>query len=459
MPPEPRGPSAARVETRALVSLALPLAAGFAGNQLISFVSTAMVGRLGATSLGAVGIGNGLFMALTLLGMGCVIGMEAPIAQALGAGETARARRLLWQGVRVALAVGVPLTALVGVIPAILRPVGVAPAIADEVRLYLLGRLPNVIPFLLYVAQRSYLQAVGATRPIVIAVVVANVGNLLANLLLIWGDGGLAVAGLPAIGMPALGILGSGLAASVAMLLSAIVLGVALLAVPAPPDPARRRPDPAAIRTILRLGLPVGVQWLAEVGIFAIAAVLAGRMGEHAAAGHQVAITLASFTFTVVLGVSSAAAVRVGKHVGAGDTPSARRAGLLAIALGAGVMSGFALLFVLVPGLLARLLTDEAPVIAAAAPLVMIAAVFQLSDGVQAVSAGALRGAGDAIFPLVTNLVCHYGISLPVALALGVFAGLGAPGLWWGLCAGLTAVALTLALRFVALSRRPIARV
>lgn len=184
-----------------------------------------------------------------------------------------------------------------------------------------------------------------------------------------------------------------------------------------------------------------------------------GSIDTRALASHQVAITLASMTFMVPVGIGAATSVRVGRAVGRGDAAGTRLAGLLGIGVGAAFMSGAALAFLLAPELLARLITNQAPVIAAALPLVLVAAVFQLSDGVQAVAAGALRGAGDTRLPLVANLGGHYLIGLPLGIVCAFEWGLGAQGLWWGLSAGLTVVAAILTHRFVRLSSRPVARV
>jgi MATE family multidrug resistance protein len=452
-------PGAPRAELPALLRLAAPLIAGQAGNQLMSFVDTAFVGRLGPAALGGVGIGNGLYFALTIVGMGCVMGMDPLVAQAHGAGELGHARRIYWQGVRVALLVGVPLTALVSLTPLLLGPAGVNPETAAQTRLYLIGRLPNVVPFLLFSAARSYLQAHDVTRPIVVSMVVSNVVNFFGDALLIYGDEALAWVGLAPLGVPRLGVLGAGLASSASSVLSAVVLARAIAALDAPPDPGRRRADARIILQVFRLGRPLGLQLLAEVGVFALVGVLAGRLGKVPSAGHQVALTLASFTFTVALGVSSATAVRVGQAVGRADTPGARRAGFTGLALGAAFMACSAIAFVSAPRALAHLLSDDAAVIAAAAPLLMIAAVFQIFDGLQGVGAGALRGAGDTRAPLWANLVGHYAVGLPLALLLCFGRGLGAAGLWWGLSAGLITVALGLVARFAVLSARPIARV
>ncbi len=182
-------------------------------------------------------------------------------------------------------------------------------------------------------------------------------------------------------------------------------------------------------------------------------------MGSEPSAGFQVAITLASLTFTVTLGIASAATVLVGQAVGRGDTAGARRAGFMALRTATAFMTLSALTFFAAPGALARILTDKPDVIAAALPLVQIAAVFQISDGLQVVGSGALRGAGDTRFSQQANLIGHYALGLPLAIALGIWANLGAPGLWWGLSAGLTFVAIALTLRFHRITKKTLARV
>jgi multidrug resistance protein, MATE family len=184
-----------------------------------------------------------------------------------------------------------------------------------------------------------------------------------------------------------------------------------------------------------------------------------GNIGTRALAAHQVAITLASATFMIPVGIGAAASVRVGRAVGRADPPGTRLAGLVAIGTGCAFMVLAALAFLLAPRAIAGIITSELGVIDAVVPLLFVAAVFQLSDGVQAVAAGALRGAGDTRFALIANLCGHYLIGLPIGTLLAFRLGLGASGLWWGLSAGLTAVAIALTLRFVRLSSRPIQRV
>jgi MATE family multidrug resistance protein len=432
-------------ELRTLLHLAGPLILGYAGSQLMGMTDAAMVGRLGAVPLAGVAIGNGIYFTVTCFGLGCVAGIEAPVAQAFGAGERLRARRILWQGVRVSIGASLPLLVVMALVPAILPAAGIDPATSGQARAYLLARALNVVPFLLFNAQRAFLQAAGVTRPIVLASVAGILANAAANWLLIFHFG--------------LGVAGSGIASTLASAAMVIALAPSVAAVDTPPDPERRRFDRALVRTILRLGVPNGLQVVAEVGVFATVGVLAGRIGATSAAAHLIAITLASFTFCVTLGIGAATSVRVGFHVGQGDHVAARRAGFIGLGASTAFMSTAALTFFVGGPLLAAALTNDASVLAVAVPLVHVAAIFQISDGLQATAAGALRGAGDPHAPLYANLVGHWVLGLPVAIALGFGAHMGVVGLWWGLSLGLTAVAVGLIARFVQLSSRPIVRV
>jgi MATE family multidrug resistance protein len=293
-------------------------------------------------------------------------------------------------------------------------------------------------------------------RPLLVSTVLANLANFLLDLLLVFGGAGLPEWSGPLRRVPAMGPAGSGLATTLCSFLQAGVLLAAAAGLREGPAP-RRSPDLRDLRASARLGIPVGLQMGAEVGVFALVGVLAGRLGQMSIAAHQVAISLASFTFCAAVGVGNAGSVRVGWAIGAGDSRSARRSGLIAFGAGASIMAFSALVFWAFPRQVASLLSDRADVIAASAPLLAVAAVFQISDGVQAVGAGVLRGAGDTRFAFFANLVGHYAVGLPVAVALGLFWGGGVIGLWWGLCAGLTAVAAALLSRFLRLSSREIA--
>jgi MATE family multidrug resistance protein len=195
----------------------------------------------------------------------------------------------------------------------------------------------------------------------------------------------------------------------------------------------------------------------AEVGIFALVSFLSGRLGASALAAHQLAISIASLTFTVAIGFGNAGSIRVGLAVGARDREGARRAGVAAFSAGAGFMTISALMFVLFPEIIARSMTGDAVVVAAAVPLLRVAALFQISDGLQAVGAGVLRGAGETRFTFAANMIGHWLVGLPATVLLGFTLGLGVTGLWGGFCFGLTAVAASLVWRFLRVSSREIA--
>ncbi len=444
---------------RALATLAAPLLLTHLGSQLLGVVDTAVVGRLGETPLAAVGLGNNVFFTVGVIGFGWMLALDPLIAQALGAGERGRARHVLWQGGWVALAGAVPLAFLLIGVSELLERLGIEPATAAEARAYLYARLPGLFPFLALAASRAFLQAHEVTRPLVLGVVAANLLNLPLTYVLVFGDDGLRSLGLPTVGLAGWGVAGAGAASAVATVVQLAVALAAVRALWGREHPAFARPDPAAMWTTLRLGTPIGLTLLAEVGSFSIVTFLMGNLGTRALASHNVALVVISTTFQVALALGAAGAVRVGHAIGREDGPGTRRAGLVAIGCGAGAMLVGAFVFLALPRPLARILTDEGAVIEAVVPLLAVAAAFQISDGVQAVSAGVLRGAGDTLVPLLSNLAGHYVIGIPVGAGLAFAAGWGATGLWWGLSAGLTAVAAALTVRFVLLTRRPVRRV
>ena len=450
-------PATTRAELGALLRLAAPLALATAGQATMGLVDTAVCGRAGGAVLAGAGLGNSVFLAVSILGMGLMMGLDPLVAQAVGAGDSRAARRHLWQGIWLALLVGAALA-----IPSVLAgrallPLGIAPGVVSQAQRFLWARAPSLPAFLYFVAARAYLQGLARTRALLVTTLLANLANLLLDLLLVFGGAGLPPLAGPLRSIPPLGAAGSGLSTALVTLLQALVLAAAVREVEVEGG-ARglRAPLRAEMLRALRVGLPIGLHMAAEVGVFALVGVLAARLGREAVAAHQVALALASATFTFALGLGNAAAVRVGWAVGARDRRAARRTGLTAFGAGAGVMSLGALAFALFPGHLTRLMTSDLAVGSVALRLLRVAAAFQVADGVQAVGAGVLRGAGDTRFTFLANLAGHWGVGLPLALALGLFGPYGISGLWWGLCAGLSTVALALLVRFTRLSAHEI---
>jgi MATE family multidrug resistance protein len=263
------------------------------------------------------------------------------------------------------------------------------------------------------------------------------------------------------LGLPALGVAGSAWATTVSRWFMAallLALGWRVLA----PYFARRVPELFALRPLarmLRIGLPIGGQMVLEVGAFGTVALFMGALGVLQVAAHQVAINIASLTFMVPLGVSSAAAILVGHAVGRGDHAAMRRATTAALAVGGGFMMLTAALLTAAPGPLAAIYTHDEAVLALAVVLLPLAGIFQVFDGLQVVALGLLRGLGDTYVPMIVNVIGFWVIGMPVSLWLGFGLDLGAVGLWWGLVAGLVMVAAFLLHRLWLRTRRALERV
>jgi MATE family multidrug resistance protein len=388
--------------------------------------------------------------------MGLVQGMDPLVAQAIGAGDRARARAVLWQAMRIAVFASIPAVLVTLFAGALVHRIGIEPETSHHIWQYLLSRAWSVIPFLIYTAGRTYLQAIGQPGPTVWAFVWTNIANVIGNVLFIYGDDGLERLGLPRVGLPAMGIFGAGLASTLSSMVTLIIIHRAVVRHGGGVLPEDRRNDLPTIRAILRVGWPISMHLLAEVGGFSLTGIFAGWLGPLVAAGHQVALGLASMSFILALGMAQATSVRVGLAVGRNDTPGARRAGFAGMLAGALMISMSMLLFAFAPQLCARVLSDKPEIIAAAVPLIRIAAVFQLADATQAIAAGALRGAGDTRTTQIVNMIGYYVVGLPLAFFLGFTMRLGAIGIWWGLTAALFGVAITLFIRFIRLSKREI---
>jgi MATE family multidrug resistance protein len=439
-------------ELRELMRLAIPIAIAQGGQALMGLVDTLVVARAGTTALAAVGMANALFFGVSGFGMGLMMGFDPLLSQAFGAKNSSRPRALLWQGGWMALFAGTVMAALLLVLPSLLPLAGYQEADLVETRAYLLWRAPSMVPMLAFLMVRSYLQSAATTRPLVVATVVANVFNLGADILFVFGGGVLPEAFGPLRSFPAMGAEGAALATLLCTVLQLVIVLSALRSIPFSGPPPGRWPVLADLVQAARVGIPIGAHLMAEIGVFALAAALAFRLGPESMSAHQIVISYASLSFTIALGIGNAGSVRVGWAVGAHNTPQARLSGFMAFAGGAGFMSLAALVFALFPLPLAKLAGAQPEVVPLVVPLLIVSAVFQVFDGVQGVGAGVLRGAGETRFTFIANMVGHYLIGLPLSLLLGFGLKQGIVGIWWGLCAGLICVALALLWRFHRLS-------
>jgi MATE family, multidrug efflux pump len=417
-----------------MIRLAGPLVLAELGWMSMGVVDTMFVGRVGAEAIGAVGLGTMVFYGIAISAGGLLLGLDTLVAQAFGAGDREDRHRSLVSGVWLAALMIPVVMGAVWVLEGILPNLGVDRQVLRATRPYLHALIWSAPPLLIYFALRRYVQALHIARPVMITLITANLVNLAGNWVLVLGH----------LGAPRLGAEGSGWATC----FSRIYMAAAMVFVLWKLDPEILRiswkPDAARMWALLKLGAPVAGQMLVEIGVFATVTVLVSRLNAVALAGHQIALTTVSTTFMMPLGISSAAAVRVGFALGRGDRHAAARAGWTALGLGAGLMSAAAILLLTVPEWIARLFTPDAAVIALAVSILRVAAFFQLFDGLQIVVMGSLRGAGDTRTPMVCHLIGYWVIGLPLGALLCFGRGLGAPGLWMGLSAGLIAIGLVL---------------
>jgi MATE family multidrug resistance protein len=420
-----------RGEFKPMLALALPVVLAELAWVTMGIVDTLMVGPLGAEAIGAVGIGSSVFMGVCVFAMGLLLGLDTLVAQSYGAARLDDCHRWLVHGVALGLGLAVPVTVILYTLAASLHLWGLDPAVLNLTRDYLQVVTWSLLPLLLYAAFRRYLQATGSVRPIMIALVLANVVNALFNWLLIFGR----------FGLPALGVRGSAWATVLARVFMAGWLLLAIVYREWGRNPGlfhtSLRIDPAWLRRLYSLGFPAAMQITLEVGVFATATALAGRLAPSALAAHQIAINMAAFTFMVPYGISSAGAVRVGHAVGRADAAAVARAGWTALMFGAGFMSAAAFVFLTCGRFLIGAFTPDPEVLRAGVSLLAIASVFQLCDGLQGVATGVLRGLGDTRSPMIWNLAGHWLIGLPLGYVLCFKTGLGVRGLWWGLSLGL----------------------
>jgi MATE family multidrug resistance protein len=421
-----------------MLRLALPVIAAEIGWMSMGLVDTLMVGPLGPAAIGAVGTGSILYMWLIVIGFGTVFALDTFVSQSFGAGRIEDCHRWLFAGVQVGIVFSVVLTAMSFALVAALPVFGLHADVLAYMRPYMTHLLWSTTPLLAYAVFRRYLQAMHVVRPVMYGLIVANVVNVAANWVLIYGR----------LGFPALGVVGAAYATVLSRLaLAAFLFGVIVYRERDRPSGLGDVPfawDPRRAMMIVRLGLPAAGQLVLEVGIFAAASAMAGRIAPAAVAAHQIVLNIVGFIFMVPLGFSSAAAVRVGHAIGRRDRHGARVAGWMALSLATATMMASAALFALAPRWLVTLFSRDPDVIGIGVGLLLVAAVFQLFDGVQAVATGALRGLGNTHVPMLVNLVGHWLMGLPVAYLLCFRYGWGAQGLWMGLAFGLAITGVVL---------------
>ncbi|HMD40690.1 MAG TPA: MATE family efflux transporter [Candidatus Acidoferrum sp.] len=429
-----------RTELRPTLRLALPLVFAEIGWMSMAIVDTMMVGRLpnSAVAIGAVSLGSILVHLLALFGGGLLVGLDTLVSQSFGAGEREDCHRSLLHGIYISFALAPLLMAPVWFFGPLLRGMHIAPDVIALAVPYSKALAWGTLPLLLYSAVRRCMQAMNIVKPIAFALISANLINAAGNWILIYGK----------LGAPAMGAVGSGWSTAWSRIyLAAVLLGYLLWydhkhrtrLLHTPIEPELRR-----IRRLLALGLPTAMQMTLEIGVFALVTALIGRLGAVALASHQLALNTVSLTYMVPLGVSSAAAVRVGQAIGRKDPAGAGDAGSTAIFLGAAFMTLASVVLLVFPRWIARAFTPDEAIIHSTIILLAAGAAFQLFDGIQTVATGALRGLGDTRTPMLCHFTAYWVIGLPLGAWLCFRLGWGAFGLWAGLSLALILIGIVL---------------
>ncbi len=444
----PRGAWGA--EIRATLALAWPLALTNLLQTAMTTTDVALIGRLGPNELAASALATNLFFACLIFAIGLVTATAPMIARELGRNRFAvrEVRRTFRQGMWAAVAITLPIWAVLWHTDAILLWLGQEPRLAAEAGHYMRALQWSLLPFLFYIVVRSLISAL--ERPMVALWVgsLAVVLNALAGYVLIYGE----------FGFPRLGLIGAGIATTLSS--SAFFLGLAIFLVT---DRRLRRyhffgrfwrPDWPRFRDLWKLGLPIGLTLAFEVTIFNAAALLQGLISADSLAAHAIAMQICALTFMLPLGLNQAVMVRVGRAFGARDREGIRLAGWTAWYLSLGVMLLMALLMIAVPRLLISGFVDlddpvNASVVTLAVGFLAIAALFQVVDGAQVVGAGMLRGLHDARIPMVFAALGYWGVGLPLSIMLGFWTDLAGLGIWIGLAAGLAVVAAMMTIRWI----------
>lgn len=433
-------------EARATLSLALPIAGTQLAQIAIQTTDVWLLSHYSEAALGAAALGVAVFSILWVIGLGLSMVTPALAAQARGRDPDDRdsVRHAVQDGLIATGVYGAVCTVALWFTAPFFRLSGQPDDLTALAAPFLQAASGMFIPSLWFMVLRGFCAALERPRPALALMLAAIVLNAAVNYALIFG----------AFGLPALGVIGAGLGSSLVNLATVIVLGIYIAR-----DPQFRlyrlsagwwRTTSYRMRGFLRVGLPISLTLGAEVGLFATAALLMGRLGADEVAAHQVALQWATIAFMVPMGIGQAATVRVGLAAGASDAAGVIRAGWIAILMGMSFMGCAALVFAFAGHLLIGIFIADArsTVFALAVSYLGMAALFQLVDGAQAVASGALRGLKDTAVPMAITVIGYWGIGFSTAIWLGFYTSQRGIGVWLGLVVGLAVVAVLLLWRF-----------
>ncbi len=428
--------------------LAYPVMISQVGHMMVNVADSVMVGQLGALPLAGASLANVIFHLLMTFGIGISYAITPLVAAADGENNTGRSAEVLKHGFIINLSTGLLLFAMVFLGGPILYYLDQPPDVVELALPYLNIVTLSMIPLMIFQTGRQFAEGLSYTRQAMVIVILSNVVNIGLNYLLIYGK----------LGFPAMGLNGAGWASFIArVLLASLMFGYIYYH---KSFQAFRKGfrigmySRSLLRKMLGIGVPAGLQFIFEVGAFGFAVIMMGWLGTKALAAHQIAVNLAAVSYMAASGLSAAATIRVGNQLGKKDIPTLRAAAFTIYGMVAAFMSVCAIIFITGRHFLPSLYIDDVQVITTASSLVVIAGFFQLSDGIQVVGLGALRGLEDVKIPTVLTFIAYWILALPAGYILGFKLGFGAQGIWYGLCIGLTIVAVVMFFRFNLLTKK-----
>jgi MATE family multidrug resistance protein len=427
--------------------LAYPVVLSQLGHILVTVADSIMVGRLGTIPLAAASLANSIFTVVLVFGLGLSYSITPLVAAASGRKNTKRISLLLINGVVVASLTGVLLFLCSYLLSPLLYYLDQPVEVVQLTLPYLNILFFSMIPLMVFQGYRQFAEGLSLTRQSMYLSVFANVMNVAGCYLLIYGK----------LGLPAFGMNGAAIATLVSRIVMAVLMAWFIHTSDAlKPYRLRWKQKYLSARhmgRIVRLGLPISVQMIFEMGAFSFSAIMIGWLGAKELAAHQIAINVASLTYMMASGIGAAATIRVGRLFGQGNKEEMRLAGLSSLFMAVLFMSATGFILVLVNNLIPRFYIQDPEVVELAAGLLIIAAIFQISDGVQVVGLGCLRGLEDVKIPSMVSLLAYWVAGLPIGYVLCFKLGFGVHGIWTGLLIGLTVAALLLYFRFQKLSR------
>ncbi len=428
--------------------LAYPVVVSQLGHIMVGVADSVMVGQTGAKPLAAVALANSLFTIVMVIGLGLSYGITPLIAAADGRNDRSEIAGFFRHGLVVNVSVAILLWLSLKTALPLIYHIGQPHEVAGLAASYLNIMLVSLVPLMTFLTYKQFAEGLSNTSQAMYISVSANVLNVILNYILIYGK----------LGFEPMGITGAALSTLISRVLMAFAMMIYIYRSKRYSEyaisPFAGTYTWAIFKRIFGMGLPVSMQMLFEAGAFSLATVMSGWYGATSMAAHQIALNMASVTYMMMHGLSSAATVRVGNQVGKNDWKEVRLAGFSAFHMVIAFMTLCGLIFVAGRHFLPTLYIAEVEVIEVASLLMFIAALFQLSDGVQVVGLGALRGISDVKVPTAITLFAYWVVGLPVGYLFGTYLGWEVYGIWMGLLTGLTVAAIFLFYRFNALTHK-----